>query len=75
MAWCRYVLLPIVADFRPALILISAGFDAVEGDPLGRCAVSPAAFGHMAAALAALAPVAVLLEGGYNLKVGAWGGV
>lgn len=66
---CRYALLPIAADFRPSLILVSAGFDAVAGDPLGRCAVSPAAFGHMAAALQALAPVCVLLEGGYNLQV------
>ena len=49
-------------------VLISAGFDAVDGDPLGECSVSPLAFGHMTRLLACLGrPIVLLLEGGYNL--------
>lgn len=38
-----------------------------------RCRVAPEAFGHMAALLGAVAPLAVLLEGGYNLSATAAG--
>ncbi|KAF6252538.1 hypothetical protein COO60DRAFT_516835 [Scenedesmus sp. NREL 46B-D3] len=34
---------PIITQFNPQLVLISAGFDAVDGDFLGRCHVSPPA--------------------------------
>jgi histone deacetylase 6 len=37
------------------------------GDPIGGCNVSPAAYAHMTAMLKPLAPVELLLEGGYNL--------
>ena len=30
------VLSPVIAAFNPQLVLVSAGFDAVEGDPLVR---------------------------------------
>lgn len=30
------VLAPIIAEFDPQLVIISAGFDAASGDPLGR---------------------------------------
>lgn len=33
-AW-HMLVLPVVAEFRPDLILVSAGFDAVDKDPLG----------------------------------------
>lgn len=33
-AW-HMLVLPVVAEFRPDLILVSAGFDAVDRDPLG----------------------------------------
>ena len=36
MAACDLVLGPIIAAFNPDLVLVSAGFDAVEGDPLVR---------------------------------------
>ncbi|KAG2455080.1 hypothetical protein HYH02_000902 [Chlamydomonas schloesseri] len=67
LAAFRHVILPIASEFRPDLVIVSAGFDAVEGDPLGGCRVSPAAFGHFTALLSSLAPSVLLLEGGYNL--------
>jgi histone deacetylase 6 len=49
---------------------VSAGFDAAKGDSLGKCEVTPAAYGHMTHMLCALAggKVVVALEGGYNLQ-------
>lgn len=37
-AW-HMLVLPVVAEFRPDLILVSAGFDAVDKDPLGELLV------------------------------------
>ena len=34
----REILLPIGREFDPDLVIIAAGFDAAEGDPLGGCA-------------------------------------
>lgn len=64
----RAVLLPIVAAYAPSLIIVSAGFDAAHGDPIGGCRLTAGAFARMTEQLAALAPVALLLEGGYNLS-------
>jgi acetoin utilization deacetylase AcuC-like enzyme len=67
------VFLPVLREFRPALVLISAGYDAHRADPLGGMALEAASFGRFAAALASLAreagaaPPALVLEGGYNL--------
>ena len=67
------VFLPVLREFRPALVLISAGYDAHRADPLGGMALEAASFGRFAAALASLAreigaaPPAIVLEGGYNL--------
>jgi Histone deacetylase domain len=36
------VIEPLVAEFAPDLVLVSAGFDAAEGDPLGGMKLSPA---------------------------------
>jgi histone deacetylase 6 len=66
-AFCR-VLLPVAYEFAPDLVVLSAGFDAAAGDPLGGCRVSPAGYAHMVALLRPLAPLVVLLEGGYNLR-------
>lgn len=33
---------PLAAAFGPDVVIVSAGFDATEGDPLGRMKVSPA---------------------------------
>ncbi|KAJ4347879.1 Histone deacetylase hda1 [Didymosphaeria variabile] len=43
----QQVVIPIVSEFDPDLVIISAGFDAAEGDALGMCHVSPAGYAHM----------------------------
>jgi acetoin utilization deacetylase AcuC-like enzyme len=35
------VLLPVISAFDPDMVVVSAGFDAAEGDYLGGCHVSP----------------------------------
>ncbi len=63
------VLLPIAREFAPDFVLVSAGFDAADGDPLGAMRVSPAGYARMTARLRSLASgrVVLALEGGYNL--------
>ena len=59
---------PAVIAFAPDLVLVSAGFDAHEEDPLGGLELTDDAFRELAASCAGLAPrVAAVLEGGYNL--------
>ncbi|KAF2840317.1 histone deacetylase clr3 [Patellaria atrata CBS 101060] len=64
------IIMPVAMEFDPDLVIISAGFDAAEGDTLGGCHVSPACYAHMTHMLMSLAhgKVAVCLEGGYNLR-------
>ncbi|CAE7210359.1 HDA5 [Symbiodinium natans] len=68
----RYLICPVVEKFAPQAIFISAGFDAVRGDPLGDCRVSPEGFGWMTRCLYRLARhycqgrLFLALEGGYN---------
>ncbi|KAL7413767.1 hypothetical protein BDY24DRAFT_388094 [Mrakia frigida] len=63
------IVMPILYEFAPDLVFVSAGFDAAEGDPLGGCNVTPAGYSHMLHMLMALAKgkVVVALEGGYNV--------
>jgi acetoin utilization deacetylase AcuC-like enzyme len=67
------VVLPVLEEYRPELILVSAGFDASVRDPLAEMALSSEAFGWMASSLRALADrtaggrIALVLEGGYDL--------
>jgi acetoin utilization deacetylase AcuC-like enzyme len=67
------VFLPVLREFGPALILVSAGYDAHAADPLGGMSLEAASFGRFASHLASLArqigaaPLALVLEGGYNL--------
>ncbi len=64
---------PILREFRPGLILVSAGYDAHRTDPLGGMQLEGDSFGRFTAELTAVArevgaaPLALLLEGGYNL--------
>ncbi|MEQ2165545.1 hypothetical protein GOODEAATRI_017946, partial [Goodea atripinnis] len=55
--------------FNPGLVLVSAGFDAAQGDPLGGYHVTPEGYAHLTHMLMSLAGgrVLILLEGGYNL--------
>jgi acetoin utilization deacetylase AcuC-like enzyme len=58
---------PAVRAFDPELVLVSAGFDAHEDDPLAGMRVTAAGFRELARRSAALAPrVAAVLEGGYD---------
>jgi acetoin utilization deacetylase AcuC-like enzyme len=60
---------PAVEAFAPELLLVSAGFDAHEADPLGDLSLTDDAFRELGRLCAALAPrVAAVLEGGYNLE-------
>jgi histone deacetylase 6 len=64
------IVMPIATEFDPDLVIVSAGFDAAEGDLLGGCFVTPACYGHMTHMLMRLAKgkIVVCLEGGYNLR-------
>jgi acetoin utilization deacetylase AcuC-like enzyme len=60
---------PAVRRFDPQLVLVSAGFDAHEQDPLAHMAVTERGFEELARRSAQLGPrVAAVLEGGYNLE-------
>ena len=62
------VVAPAVERFRPDLVLVSAGFDAHEDDPLAQMRVTADGFRELSSRCAALAPrVAAVLEGGYNI--------
>ena len=66
----RSKLLPWLKRFGPDVIIISAGFDAAEGDPLGGCNLQPDDYKYMVTQLKGLTErVMVVLEGGYNLDV------
>jgi acetoin utilization deacetylase AcuC-like enzyme len=68
-----HVLLPALVRFAPELILISAGFDAYEHDPLAGMRVTRAGFAAMARRLRRAAErlcggrLVGVLEGGYDL--------
>ncbi|KAM6295427.1 histone deacetylase 5 [Aegotheles albertisi] len=67
----RTVVMPIANEFCPDLVLVSAGFDAVEGhlSPLGGYSVTAKCFGHLTKQLMMLAGgrVVLALEGGHDL--------
>ncbi|XP_064415328.1 histone deacetylase 6 isoform X2 [Latimeria chalumnae] len=69
MAALQKVVMPVAYEFAPELVLVSAGFDAARGDPLGGYLVTPECYAHMTHRLLGLAggKVVVVLEGGYNL--------
>jgi acetoin utilization deacetylase AcuC-like enzyme len=67
----EHVIIPAAEEFGPGLVLVSAGFDAHRDDPLGGCLLDDQAFAQMACHVRDLAtrmraPVAAVLEGGYN---------
>jgi len=64
--------IPLAREYRPQLIMISAGYDAHAEDPLADCLVTEAGYATMTTAMRRLgeeleAPVGVVLEGGYEL--------
>lgn len=64
------IVCPLADAYSPDVVLVSAGFDAARGDPLGGCDVTPAGYAHMTHRLlgASAGRVVVALEGGYNLS-------
>jgi acetoin utilization deacetylase AcuC-like enzyme len=70
----REVLVPVVQQYKPDIIMVSAGFDTYVADPLGTMAVTVRGFGYMTRILVDLAAevcegrLLVALEGGYNLE-------
>jgi acetoin utilization deacetylase AcuC-like enzyme len=66
---CDRLVEPAVRAFAPDLVLVSAGFDAHEDDPLANMKMTEDGFRELARRSAALAPrFAAVLEGGYNLS-------
>lgn len=67
-------LLPAIEGFKPDLIMISAGFDSRERDPLGRFRLTDADFADLTRLLKQAADehcegrLVSVLEGGYNLE-------
>ncbi|KAL6841959.1 hypothetical protein ACP4OV_028471 [Aristida adscensionis] len=68
-AW-DYVLLPVAEAFDPDIVLVSAGFDAALGDPLGGCCITPNGYALLLTKLLGFAQgrIVMALEGGYNLR-------
>jgi acetoin utilization deacetylase AcuC-like enzyme len=62
---------PVVDDFAPSWVLVSAGFDAHRADPLADLSLSAGDFARLATAVAGFAPApgrtVLFLEGGYDL--------
>ena len=67
------VVLPVVRQFKPDLVLVSAGFDAHERDPLANMRLTTEAFAAMTMELRAVAEescdgrMVLVTEGGYDL--------
>ena len=64
-----HVIGPRIERFEPELLIVSAGFDAHEEDPLAWMRVTADGFRELASRARTYAPrVAAVLEGGYNLR-------
>jgi acetoin utilization deacetylase AcuC-like enzyme len=67
------IVVPVLSQYRPGLVLVSAGFDAHERDPLGGMRLTSPAFAAMTAELRRVAESAsggrlmAITEGGYDL--------
>jgi acetoin utilization deacetylase AcuC-like enzyme len=67
----EHIVLPVAREFKPDLVLISAGFDAHRDDPLADARLDAASFAEMARHVRALAQqldvsLGAVLEGGYE---------
>jgi acetoin utilization deacetylase AcuC-like enzyme len=66
----RDAVAPVVAEFAPQLVLVSAGFDAHERDPLASMRMTERGYGTIVRRLMQLAPdgaIGFVTEGGYDL--------
>jgi len=63
------VFIPVARQFKPDVVLVSAGYDSHHLDPLGGLRLTADFFGEMVQRLQEVQPrVVVTLEGGYNLS-------
>jgi acetoin utilization deacetylase AcuC-like enzyme len=67
----EHIVLPAARAFEPALVLISAGFDAHRADPLADCRLEASSFAEMVRHVRDFAeelavPIGAVLEGGYE---------
>lgn len=68
------IVLPVGREYRPQLLLVSAGFDIYRGDPLGAMEVTEQGFAYLTRLLVGLAEevcqgrLLITLEGGYHLQ-------
>ncbi|XP_077369839.1 histone deacetylase 4-like [Festucalex cinctus] len=71
LAAFRSVVMPIASEFAPDIVLVSSGFDAVEGHPppLGGYTLTSKCFGYLTRQLMSLAGgrLVLALEGGHDL--------
>jgi acetoin utilization deacetylase AcuC-like enzyme len=68
----EHVVAPLMHAYEPALVLVSAGYDAHAEDPLAGCRMTEAGYAAMASCLQRAArevgaPLGCVLEGGYAL--------
>ena len=68
----EHIVMPVAREYRPDLVLVSAGYDGHRDDPLADCRLEAVSFSHMALHVRALADelgiaVGAVLEGGYDL--------
>lgn len=67
----RHAIVPIVRQFSPQLVLVSAGYDAHERDPLASMRVTTAGYAGIVRQLmlttGGKTPIAFVTEGGYDL--------
>jgi histone deacetylase 4/5 len=72
LAAFRVVVMPILREFQPEMIIVSAGFDACMGHApnLGGYMVTPECFGYLTEQLMSVCGgrVVMALEGGYELR-------
>jgi acetoin utilization deacetylase AcuC-like enzyme len=64
------MVLPVLNSFKPDLIMIACGLDAVQGDLIGDCGLTEEMYYSMTRSLleaAPTTPIVVALEGGYNI--------
>ncbi|KNC74096.1 hypothetical protein SARC_13348 [Sphaeroforma arctica JP610] len=66
----KHIVMPIARQFNPELVIVSAGFDAGEGDPIGGYSLTPECYARMTGMLKTLAggKIVLSLEGGYAAK-------
>lgn len=61
------VVMPLIEKWGPDMVLVSAGYDCADGDPIGRMSVTPAGFHTMSRLLLDAQPSVFVLEGGYDV--------